>query len=442
VGAIQLNMKSLLLQNRYRLLKLIGRSNGGRTFLAADEQGETELCVIKQWIAPSTASAPQWSSVAQFRQAVVRLSHVSQHPHLPTIFDAFEQNGHYYLVQAWIDGQNLEQELAEAGVFSEADVRQVLITVLPVLEFIHCHQIIHRDIKPANIIRRAQDGQLILVDFGAATETTQVALGATATPVGSAEYVAPEQVKGRASFASDLYSLGVTCIHLLTQLSPFDLLGDEGKNWRWRSYLPHPITVSLGQVLDKMLQPVTRWRYPSAIAVLADLDAASDIFLEEGWSEDNEIECDRDRAQDHPSESVSSEAIAPSHLAQRIPPHYSGMVFDPRTQYWHRIPKQAEMPSDIEIPDVEIPENFTWKIAAFLTSRRDAWGAPIPIWELPSSEQPTQFMLRRSPLWILGAIAAIVFGGLIAGLQPDQPDLTPASLDHSKPLQKTIHYPD
>ena len=120
------------------------------------------------------------------------------------------------IVQTFIDGQNLEQELEVEGAFNESKIRHLLRDLLPVLQFLHENHVIHRDIKPSNIIRRGSDGKLVLVDFGTARYVTGTFLARTGTVIGSAAYIAPEQLMGKAVYASDLYSLGVSCIHLLT----------------------------------------------------------------------------------------------------------------------------------------------------------------------------------------------------------------------------------
>ncbi|NEQ40623.1 MAG: protein kinase [Okeania sp. SIO3I5] len=112
-------------------------------------------------------------------------------------------------------GETLEKELENRGVFNESKIRELLIDLLSVLQFVHSHNVIHRDIKPENIIRREADKRLVLVDFGAAkvlpkTQRRTV----TGTVIGSAEYCAPEQSMGKAKSGSDLYSLGVVCLHL------------------------------------------------------------------------------------------------------------------------------------------------------------------------------------------------------------------------------------
>jgi WD40 repeat protein len=157
--------------------------------------------------------------------------------------------------------------------------------LLPVLQFIHDSGLIHRDLKPANIIHRkpAKGGTdnvstleaevsrgLALVDFGAAIPTSNGPLK-TDTVTGSAEYAAPEQIQGKAVPGSDIYSLGVTCIHLLTGMSPFDLFDIKADGWAWQDYLKVPVSARLRRILDKMVQREPSKRYRSAEAILTDM---------------------------------------------------------------------------------------------------------------------------------------------------------------------------
>ncbi|MBW4527039.1 MAG: protein kinase [Phormidium tanganyikae FI6-MK23] len=264
----------LLLFDRYRAIRLIGQGGFGRTLLVTDEV-ENSRCVIKQFYPHSNTD----KAAELFRLEAQRLETLGQHSQIPKLLNYFEVEGNQYLVQEFVDGRNLAQELADVGAFNETQIRQLLQDILPILKFVHEHQVIHRDIKPENIVRRSSDRKLVLVDFGAAKYTTETTLGKTGTMIGSAAYTAPEQVRGKAVYASDLYSLGVTCIHLLTQISPFELF-DSGENkWVWRHYLnkhdgfKHKkiVTEWLGTVLDKLLESGTTKRYATVDSVLKDL---------------------------------------------------------------------------------------------------------------------------------------------------------------------------
>ena len=277
----------LLLKDRYRTIKPIGQGGFGKTFLAVDEDKPSQpRCVIKQFFPQAQGTNTVQKAAELFTQEAVRLDELGKHPQIPELLAYFLQDSQQYLVQEFIEGRDLAQELASHGAFNEAQIRSLLNDLLPVLQFVHQHQVIHRDIKPENIIRRIPSspvpprtpggtgkvGQLVLVDFGASKVATGTALARTGTAIGSAGYIAPEQSLGRAVFASDLYSLGVTCIHLLTQKHPFDLFDVNEGGWVWRDALKSPVSDALGRILDKMLENAINRRYQSAAEVLQDLN--------------------------------------------------------------------------------------------------------------------------------------------------------------------------
>ena len=261
---------ALLLQGRYRALKLLGQGGFGRTFLAVDETTTAKnCCVIKQFFPQQHQGKDQAAQL--FRQEAQRLKGLKHHPQIPDLLDYFEVDQQQYLIQAFVDGSDLYQSISARPGLPETEIIGLLQALLPVVQFMHEHQIIHRDIKPANIIRRDRDQTLFLVDLGAAKVATGTALAITGTVIGSAEYTAPEQTRGKATFASDIYSLGMTCLHLLTGVSPFNLYDvDEGR-LAWKDYLKAPISDRLSQVLEGMTQEATGQRYRSASAVLQDL---------------------------------------------------------------------------------------------------------------------------------------------------------------------------
>ena len=235
-------------EKRYRALKIIGQGGFGRTFLAVDEQKPSKpQCVIKQFYPQAQGTDTAEKAAELFAQEAVRLNELGHHDQIPRLEAYLTQEQLQYLVQEYIEGQNLLQELKELGHgFNEAQIWQLLNEVLPILEFIHAGQVIHRDISPDNIIRRYQDKKLVLVDFGASKFATGTALVKTGTIIGKAEYIAPEQGRGKATFASDLYSLGVTCIHLMTQVSPFELFDIGEGAWVWQQFLvDNPVSDNL-----------------------------------------------------------------------------------------------------------------------------------------------------------------------------------------------------
>jgi serine/threonine-protein kinase len=273
----------LLLKDRYRVIQALGQGGFGATFLAIDEQlpGQPN-CVIKQ-LRPgngSAAPAPHVLEMAQnlFEREAETLGRIGNHPQVPRLLDYFVINEEFYLIQEYVSGATLQQEIKRSGPLSEHGVKQFLNEILPVLEYIHQHQVIHRDIKPANIIRRAQDGKLVLIDFGAvkyqdqqrqATASEHTAL--TSYAIGTPGFAPPEQMAMRPVPASDLYALGVTCIYLLTGKSPKDLKYDPNTGeLEWQRHVQ--ISDHFAKVLKKMLEMSVRARYQSANEIFRDLD--------------------------------------------------------------------------------------------------------------------------------------------------------------------------
>lgn len=269
----------LLLRDRYRVVKPLGQGGFGATFLANDEAlpGEPS-CVIKQ-LRPS-GNAPHVLQMARelFEREAKTLGRIGNHPQVPRLLDYFEEQEQFYLVQEYISGETLQQEVKLNGVFSEAGVKQVLSELLPVLEYIHEQKVIHRDIKPANLIRRTQDARMVLIDFGAVkNQVSQVAVNQseqtalTAYAIGTPGFAPPEQMAMRPVYASDIYALGVTCIYLLSAKTPKDL----DYNPKTGEMIWEPMVQAsdhLIHVLRKMLDVSVRSRYQSAEEVLRALE--------------------------------------------------------------------------------------------------------------------------------------------------------------------------
>lgn len=269
----------LRLRDRYRALRALGRGGFGATFLARDESlpGHPP-CVIKQ-LRPS-ADAPHILEMARdlFQREAKILGKIGNHPHLPRLLDYFETNQEFFLVQEFINGNTLQQEVRKGGPFSEAGVKQFLSEALPIIQYVHDSKVIHRDIKPANLIRRDEDKKLVLIDFGAvkdkvsptpADNSDQTAL--TAYAIGTPGYAPPEQMAMRPVYASDLYAVGVTCIYLLTGKPPKDLDYDPTTGEiLWRNLVD--VSDHFANVLQKMLEISVRHRYQSVEPILRDLD--------------------------------------------------------------------------------------------------------------------------------------------------------------------------
>lgn len=278
----------LVLAGRYVPQKLLGKGGFGAAFLARDRYTPAmRRCVVKEF-QPAGELSPAQLQVAQKlfeREGEVLEQLGNNHPQIPDLLAFFEIDApsrvagkperFFYLVQEFIDGDNLEEELEQQGAFSEAAMVEVLREMLKVLKYVHENGSIHRDIKPSNIMRR-KDGRLFLLDFGA---VKQVAAGAAATPgkastgIYSMGFAPPEQMRGDHVYpATDLYALAVTCITLLTGKSPSELYDSYSNDWNWK---PHAqISDRLADVLDRLLLPTPSARFQSAEAAMEALQAA------------------------------------------------------------------------------------------------------------------------------------------------------------------------
>jgi serine/threonine protein kinase len=267
-----------LLRGRYRIQRQLGRGGFGKTFLAIDEDRLQAKCVIKQFSPQIKGTEAMEKAVRLFEQEARRLDELGEHPQIPTLLAYFEHEQRLYLVQQFVEGQTLVQELAEYGSFDEQKIREVLVGLLPILKFVHDRNVIHRDITPSNIIRRQGDNKLVLIDFGVAKLFNENTFGIPGTKIGTEGYAPIEQLRnGKAYPASDIYSLGVTSLYLLTQTKPEDLYDPLRGRWQWREKLEETgvaISPGIGAILDVMVQDLVIERYQSAIAAVQDLKAA------------------------------------------------------------------------------------------------------------------------------------------------------------------------
>jgi serine/threonine protein kinase, bacterial len=277
----------LLVRNRYRVTKSLGQGGFGATFVAVDVSLPGEpICVIKQ-LRPSN-NHEKFLRMARelFEREARTLGKIGNHPQIPRLLDFFEERRNFYLVQEYISGHTIHQEVKQMGLFDEPKIRDFLKEILPVITYIHTQQVIHRDIKPANILRREQDEKLVLIDFGAvknhvAQVDAQEGSGQThftQFAVGTSGYAPPEQLAMRPIFASDIYALGVTCIYLMTGKSPKDIeYNPSTGEMMWQQHIE--LSKHLTYVLSKMLEVSVRHRYQSAEEVQKALANESAIDL-------------------------------------------------------------------------------------------------------------------------------------------------------------------
>ena len=267
-----------VIQNRYRIERVLGQGGFGRTYLAIDTNRFNEFCVLKEF-------APQDQSAANLRKAEDLFTREAgvlyqlRHPQIPRFREMFRV--HYldrellFLAQDYIEGTTYEALMdARLGQgFSETEILQLLHQILPVLTYIHSAGIVHRDIAPDNIILRSTDQQPVLIDFGVvkalANKLAQPA-ASSQTLVGKPGYASPEQLQaGTANPSSDLYGLAVTCIVLLTGRDPKSLYDPITLTWIWQRYAT--VSPAVAAILNRLLSYKPSDRYPSANDVLAVL---------------------------------------------------------------------------------------------------------------------------------------------------------------------------
>jgi serine/threonine-protein kinase len=269
----------LLLHDRYQILGILGKGGFGATFVSSDlSLPGNPLCVVKQ-LRPSTDDPNVFQMARElFEREAETLGKLGVHPQVPRLLDYFEDNQQFYLVQEYVKGHNLHQEVKKRGPFSEAGVKQFLSELLPILKYIHKQKVIHRDIKPANLILRETDRKLVLIDFGAVKNQVNTIIvnvnsqtAFTNFAVGTQGFAPPEQMAMRPVYASDIYAVGATCIYLLTGKSPKAIEVDVNTGeLLWEKLVK--VSPQFAKVLKTMLEVSVRHRYKSAQEVMDALD--------------------------------------------------------------------------------------------------------------------------------------------------------------------------
>ncbi|MEG4323589.1 MULTISPECIES: serine/threonine-protein kinase [unclassified Microcoleus] len=278
----------ITLHNHYRIVRELGHGGFGRTYLAEDAHRFNEPCVLKEF-APQVQGSYALQKSEELFEREAGVLYKLQHNQIPRFREMFRvsivDRGYLFLVQDYVPGQNyrflLDARKRQGLRFIEAEVNQLLIQILPVLEYIHSLGVIHRDISPDNLILRLSDGMPVLIDFGgvkqiAATveslfaETEANGTPTPATRIGKLGYAPVEQMQmGIVSPHSDLYALAATVLVLLTGKEPHQLLDSQTLNWNWRADCS--LSPNLSLVLDKMLAQQPNQRYSSAREVLLAL---------------------------------------------------------------------------------------------------------------------------------------------------------------------------
>jgi len=388
----------MLINNRYQVIRSLGEGGFGQAYLATDTHLPSQRqCVVKQ-LKPITSNTEVYELIqARFQREAAILEQLGEnHPQIPRLYAYFTEAKNFYLVQEWIEGTTLESLSLPQ---SESIVRTLLIAILPVLEFVHTQSIIHRDIKPGNIILRADSQQPVLIDFGAVKETVNTAMGgssASSIVIGTPGYMPAEQAAGRPLASSDLYSLALTGVYLLTGKSPQELPSDAQTGEILLQQAASGVSSDLIAVLTKAMQYHPRDRYNSASEMLAALTSTpKPDSLPINTLAPTVI---------HPAVSSPLPAVSPSQAVNSQPAN---------SQPTNQLNRLETDPTEVRAPANSQPESGTTAIRPH-TSQTQA-----------ESTQPKKNKYLTQGLVGTAVASAILFGGWATTRSTDSPVAEP-----------------
>ncbi|PZU93011.1 MAG: serine/threonine protein kinase [Pseudanabaena sp.] len=274
-----------VLAGRYQIIKSLGGGGFGRTFLAKDLQlPDSPTCVVKQFRPQINNSQELAIAKRLFDNEAKTLHNLGNHDQIPRLFAHFEQKGKFYLVQEFVEGQTLEQELKGDRRWTQSELVLALRDILQVLAFVHGANVIHRDIKPANLIRRQRDRKIVLIDFGAVKQLgsevqeflKQENSATRSVVVGSLMYMPSEQRAGQPQFCSDIYALGILCLQAFTGLTLKQLPKKQDTNEYSCALAIQKVNLKinagLAAIIDKMTLYDYRQRFKDATEALQALE--------------------------------------------------------------------------------------------------------------------------------------------------------------------------
>ncbi|MCS6960683.1 MAG: serine/threonine-protein kinase [Pseudanabaenaceae cyanobacterium SKYGB_i_bin29] len=268
-----------LLDGRYRIKKLLGKGGFGHTYLAEDtKRPGNPPCVVKH-LRPRSNN-PEFLAVARrlFATEAETLEKLGDLDQVPRLYAYFEEDEQFYLVQEFIDGRPLSEELEPNKPWDEPQVIDFLQNILSILVVLHKRGVIHRDIKPENIMRRHSDRKLVLIDFGAVKQVMQDTddKSNVSVAIGTSGYIPAEQAQGKPKFASDIYAVGMVAIQALTGVPPSHFGEDSQGEVQWQMCVDmNLISPNLVAILEKMVKRDYRQRFATAEEVLQALEVST-----------------------------------------------------------------------------------------------------------------------------------------------------------------------
>ncbi|MEM7553213.1 MAG: serine/threonine protein kinase [Cyanobacteria bacterium P01_A01_bin.84] len=283
-------MIGTLLDYRYKVIRILATGGFGQTYIAEDtKRPGNPICVVKHLKPTSTDQKIFETAKRLFQSEAETLEKLGSHDQIPRLLAYFDQNQEFFLVQEFIEGHTLSDELVPNEKWSETEVVELLQEILGILQFVHDEGVIHRDIKPDNIIRRAGDGRLVLVDFGAVKHLSAYEFGGTVSgsptatvAIGTPGYMPTEQGQGKPRKNSDIYALGIIAIQALTGIAPMDLQEDaDTGEILWESSVA--VNDQLAGILNKMLRYHFKDRYQNATQAIQALRLYAPEIVSTGY---------------------------------------------------------------------------------------------------------------------------------------------------------------
>ncbi|MEA5530213.1 protein kinase [Dolichospermum sp. UHCC 0684] len=254
---------------RYYITSLLGIGGFGTTYLARDTQLPGNPVLVVKHFTPATTDPKAEELFVREAQTLKNL----KHPQIPNILAYITENQQLYIVQEFIDGHDLKEDLRPGIPLHEDFVIKLLQEILEVLVYIHDQEVIHRDLKPSNIRRRETDNKIVIIDFGAVKKIITQQLGNqqnNITYIGSPGYAPKEQTQGKPEFSSDIYAVGMIGIQALTGKDPGKLeLDSQTEKVIWRNQIK--VSDEFAAILNKMVEPNLKDRYRTATEALEAL---------------------------------------------------------------------------------------------------------------------------------------------------------------------------
>lgn len=276
-------LKDTILRNRYKILQRLGGGAFGETYLAEDLDLPLHPHFVVKHLKPKTSESEVLEVAKRLFESeakvLYKLGNLSQQ--IPKLVAHFEENGEFYLVQEFIDGDDLSAEIIPGKKWNESEVIKLLQEILEVLAILHQHNIIHRDIKPQNLMRRQEDGKIVLIDFGAVKEIKGLVADnqgqvISTIIIGSNGYMPNEQANSKPRLSSDIYAVGIVGIQALTGKLPQELkLLEDPKTGEiiWQNEVK--VSKSLAGILTTMVSYHFNQRYQSATEALEAVKSLS-----------------------------------------------------------------------------------------------------------------------------------------------------------------------